>query len=81
MKTIKTKVIPLAIVVFILLVVFYNNKSVKLSKEIDNSYTYDGQVIELEGKFKAPFLTRTGNTISMEFEVFNDFYIIQTKIK
>ena len=55
MKTIKTKVIPLAIVVFILLVVFYNNKSVKLSKEIDNSYTYDGQVIELEGKFKAPF--------------------------
>ncbi|MCL1034986.1 hypothetical protein [Elizabethkingia anophelis] len=81
MKTIKTKVIPLAIVVFVLLVVFYNNKSVKLSKEIDNSYTYDGQVIEMEGKFKAPFLTRTGNTISMEFEVFNDFYIIQTKNK
>lgn len=55
MKTIKTKVIPLAIVVFILLVVFYNNKSVKLSKEIDNSYTYDGQVIELEGSLKRRF--------------------------
>ncbi|AQX13005.1 hypothetical protein KRE40_01695 [Elizabethkingia meningoseptica] len=77
-KTIKNVVIPAAIVVFILLVVFYNNKSVKLSKEIESSYTYDHQMIELEGQFKAPFLARTGNTISMEFEVYNDFAVIQT---
>lgn len=77
MKTIKT-ILAVAVVLFIGVVFFYTSSSVKIAKEIETSYTHHDQTITLEGKFKAPFLTRTGNSISMEFEVFNDFFIIQT---
>ena len=77
MKTIKT-ILAVAVVLFIGIVFFYTSSSVKIAKEIETDYAYNNQTITLEGKFKAPFLTRSGNSISMEFEVYNDFFIIQT---
>ncbi|SOD11740.1 hypothetical protein [Pedobacter xixiisoli] len=76
MKTIKT-ILSLALVVLVLLAIFYNNGSVRLAKEIETSYDNDGKTIELEGRLNTPFLTRTGGgTTNMEFEVYNDFIII-----
>ena len=80
MKTIKT-ILALAVVLFLGFVFFYRSSSTKIAEEIENTYTHHNQTITLEGKFKAPFLTRTGNSISMEFEVYNDFFIIQTEMK
>ncbi|WP_316809505.1 hypothetical protein [Pedobacter agri] len=77
MKTIKT-ILGIAVVLFIGVVFFYTSSSVKTAKEIETTYTHHNQTITLEGKFKAPFLTRTGKNIAMEFEVYNDFFIIQT---
>lgn len=78
MKTLKT-ILSVALVLFVLLAIFYSNGSVSLAKDIDTSYDNDGKTIELEGKLNAPFLTRTGgSTTGMEFQVYNDLIIIQT---
>lgn len=78
MKTIKS-IFYVALALVVLLVIFYNNSSVSLAKDIDSNYDNDGKTIELKGKLNTPFLTRTGaGTTNMEFQVYNDFFIIQT---
>lgn len=71
-------ILSIVVLLFVLVVVFYNNASVKLAKDLESNYENDGQTIELEGKLKAPFLTRAGaSTTKMELEVCNDFVLIQ----
>lgn len=55
------------------------SENVKIAKTLSETYEYDGQVIEIEGKFGAPMMVRTGGkTTSLNFITYNDYFIVHS---
>lgn len=55
------------------------SENVKTTKTLSETYEYDGQAIEIEGKFGAPMMVRTGGkTTSLNFITYNDYIIVHS---
>lgn len=62
----------------VLLFTSCKNQSLKIKEELENSYTYDGKTIELEGRFNPTIVMQRGSVIDAGIEIYNDYFIIQT---